>query len=98
MDTASLSSSRVKQSQSSVSTVGGETRSKQGTGERSGKRAAVTLGFLGFCGSAVAGMLYLVQQFQNGSYRAMVVFLVVISISNVSSKYMIWMAQRSEPV
>jgi len=52
--------------------------------------AFVTTLFAAFCIAATIGMWYLVSTFDTNAYRAVSVFLVLIVLSNVASKYLAW--------
>jgi hypothetical protein len=59
------------------------------------KKIAVAVGFVAFCCLAFLGAWYAALAFQNESYRAVVIFLAVIVVSNVTSKYFVWRVKRS---
>ena len=54
------------------------------------KHVVFTVAFVLFCiGSAVA-IWYFTAMFSNDSYKAVVFFLVLIVVSNVAGKYVVW--------
>lgn len=54
------------------------------------KLAFFTSCFAIFCILVIVGAWYVSQWFQNESYKAVVFFLDLISVSNMTSKYAIW--------
>lgn len=54
------------------------------------KLAFFTISFVVFCVTTLIAAIYISQWFANGSYKAVVFFLDLITVSNVTSKYAIW--------
>lgn len=64
--------------------------SENWSGARFLKFLGVTFLFAVFCGMAIVGMWYFSSFFKNDSYKMVVFFLVLIGVSNVAAKYLIW--------
>ena len=54
------------------------------------KLAFFTISFVFFCVCAIVGAWYISQMFHNNSYKAVVFFLDLIAVSNIATKYLIW--------